>query len=136
MNRTSAAPGGVALLAIPLVGCTLLICTAVASLPALLASAQPPRPAPQPSDLTPALALPTPGAAELVVVRSASGHWYLNQQPIAAPALARLLAEESGQKPVRLLASDRLSIAELVQAQAWLRPQGPRPVVLEPALIP
>lgn len=126
MTGAVAARGLAPLLALPLVGCTLLTCTAVASLPALLASARPPRPAPQPS----------PGDGELVVVRSASGHWYLNQQPIAAPALAQLLAEGSGQEPVRLLASDALTIAELVEAQAWLRRQGPRPVRLEPALIP
>lgn len=121
--------GGAQLLAMPLVASTLLTCTAVAGLPALLANAQPPR---QPR---PAAAFAADGAAVLVVVRSASGHWFLNQQPIAAQALAQVLAEGSGQGEVRLLASDALSMAELAEAQAWLRRQGRRPVVLEPALI-
>ena len=127
MGRPAPADHGMAALVMPLVATTLLVCTATAALPAPLAGERDPR----------SVAAP-PGAAEaaLVVARSGSGHWFLNQQPIAESALAQLLRDGEGE--VRLVTSNALSVSEVVQALAWLRRQGEgsRPVVLEPALQP
>jgi biopolymer transport protein ExbD len=112
----------------PLAASVLLVCTAVAALPALLASGVEPR---VPSRFDPLVSQP------LLVVHSAQGRWYLDGQPIAAAALARLLAAaDNRDRPVRLLASNSLSIADVSGALAWLRRQGGGSVELEPALLP
>ena len=121
-------PVNTAALVLPLVGSTLLVCTATAGLPALLLSQRPPR---DPS-------LPTQAVAgEQVVARGSGGRWYLNQQPIAAERLARLLAETGdggGNGEVVLVVSRTLSLADVSDSLAWLRQVSPQPVRLEPAL--
>lgn len=125
MGRPVTADHGMAALVMPLVAITLLACTATAALPALLAGGREPRSAET---------QPPAAQSSLVVARSAAGHWFLNQQPIAESALALLLRDGEGE--VRLVVSNGLSVSEVVQALAWLRRQGSRPVVLEPGLQP
>jgi hypothetical protein len=114
-------------LLLALVGSTLVVCTATAGLPALLLSQPSPRERPSP---------PRAPGLEQVVARGSGGRWYLNQQPIAAARLARLLAEaragEGGE--VVLVVSRALSLAEVSASLAWLRQVSPQPVRLEPAL--
>lgn len=116
-------------LLLPLVGCTLLLCTATASLPVLLLSQ--PQPREQPTS-------PLTVAGEQVVARGSGDRWYLNQQPIAADRLARLLAEpprtDAGE--VVLVVSRTLTLAEVSESLAFLRQVSPQPVRLEPALEP
>jgi hypothetical protein len=114
-------------LLLPLVGCTLLVCTATASLPVLLQSQQQPREVPPPSLQV---------AGERVVVRSGNGRWYLNEQPIADARLARLLAEppKNGGGEVVLVVGRSLTLAEVSESLAWLRAVSPQTVRLEPAL--
>jgi hypothetical protein len=72
-----------------------------------------------------------------VVARGSGGRWYLNQQPIAAEPLARLLAETGdggGNGEVVLVVSRTLSLADVSDSLAWLRQVSPQPVRLEPAL--
>jgi len=112
----------------PLASSVLLVCTAVAALPALLASGVEPRLPPRVDPLA---------IQPLLVVRSAQGRWYLEGQPIAGSALAQLLAAaDNRQRPVRLLASNSISIADVSAALAWLRRQSRGSVQLEPALLP
>jgi hypothetical protein len=76
-------------------------------------------------------------ASEQVVARGSGGRWYLNQQPIAAERLARLLAEaerSEGKGEVVLVVSRTLSLADVSNSLAWLRQVSPLPVRLEPAL--
>lgn len=119
-------PGNTAALLVPLVATTLVVCTATAALPALLLSQRPPREQPIPPALV---------ASEQVVARGAGGRWYLNQQPISAGRLARLLGEagDNGSEVV-LVVSRTLSLAEVSDSLAWLRQVSPQPVRLEPAL--
>lgn len=123
-----------AALVMPAVALTLLLTTAVAALPALLASGQAPR--------TPTAA-GAPGATEatppLLLARSGRGVWFLRGQPIAAAALARLLADgpaagQPGGGEVVLLAGADLRLAEVSASLQWLRRHSRRPVRLEPAL--
>jgi hypothetical protein len=125
---TMVSPVNAAALLLPLVGSTLLVCTATASLPALLLSQRQPR-----DPGLPAEAL----ASEQVVARGAGRRWYLNQQPIAADRLARLLAETGGSGDsgeVVLVVSRTLSLADVSDSLVWLRQVSPRPVRLEPGL--
>ena len=124
-----AGPLNSAALLLPLVGSTLVVWTATAALPALLLSQ--PRPRERPSrHQAPAL--------EQVVARGSGGRWYLNQQPMAAERLARLLGEvragDGGE--VVLVVSRTLSLAEVSESLAWLRQASPRPVRLAPVLKP
>lgn len=111
----------------PLVGATLVVCTATAALPALLLSQPKPKERATPTQLQP---------LELVVARGSGGRWYLNQQPMAAGRLARLLVEAKTNESaaVVLVVSRTLSLAEVSESLAWLRQVSPRPVRLEPAL--
>ncbi|MCS5693489.1 hypothetical protein NZK33_16095 [Cyanobium sp. FGCU-6] len=106
-----------------LVGLTLLVSGATAALPALwLTRAPAARPAPQ-------------GGAEagttLWLVRGGGRHWFVNGEPITAPALAQLLRSEGATADVRLLPSSALPIGEVSEALGWLRRQGAAAVVLE-----
>jgi len=116
-------------LLLPLVGCTLLVCTATASMPVLLLSQREPREQP---------ASPLTVAGEQVVARGSGDRWYLNEQPIAAGRLASLLADpprtDAGE--VVLVVSRTLTLAEVSESLAWLRQVSPQPVRLEPALQP
>jgi hypothetical protein len=121
-------PANTPALLLPLVGCTLLVCTATASLPALLLSQRQPRDPPLTAQAI---------ASEQVVARGAGGRWYLNQQPIATARLARLLGETGGggsNGDVVLVVSRTLSLADVSASLAWLRQVSPLPVRLEPAL--
>lgn len=124
---TMAAPQNSTALLVPLVGSTLVVCTATAALPALLLSQ--PRPLERPSP-------PQPPAVEQVVARGAGGRWYLNQQPVAPERLARLLGEarpnEGGE--VVLVVSRSLRLEEVSESLAWLRRTSPLPVRLAPPL--
>lgn len=112
----------------PLAGSVLLVCTAVASLPALLASGVEPR---RPAAADPLVSQP------LLVLRTARGRWFVDGQPVAGDALARLLSAEANRgRPVQLLASNGLRMADVSAALAWLRRHGSGPVRLEPALLP
>jgi hypothetical protein len=115
-----------AALLVPLVGSTLVVCTATAALPALLLSQPSPRERPRP---------PQAPALEQVVARGAGGRWYLNQQPIAPERLARLLGEAKGNGgEVVLVVSRSLRLAEVSESLAWLRRASPLPVRLAPPL--
>ena len=115
-----------AALLLPLVGSTLVVCTATAALPALLLSQPSPRERPRP---------PQAPALEQVVARGSGGRWYLNQQPIAPERLARLLGEAKGNGgEVVLVVSRSLRLAEVSESLAWLRRASPLPVRLAPPL--
>jgi biopolymer transport protein ExbD len=118
----------------PLTASVLLVCTAVASLPALLASNPDPRERTGSASGT----LGASGSVEpMLVMRSARGTWYLNGQPIAAESLAQVLARPGRLAgPVRLLASNHLSVAELSESLSWLHTQGRQQVALDVALEP
>ncbi|HBH72780.1 MAG TPA: hypothetical protein DDY43_04925 [Synechococcales bacterium UBA10510] len=95
----------------PLLGCSLVVTTAVACLPTLLLSSTPAKPRPRAS-----LAA---GAQPLLVLRSSRGEWLLNGQPIAATALARLLRRQ--QPETRLHPSAQLPASTVANSLAWLR---------------
>lgn len=124
---TMAAPQNSAALLVPLVGSTLVVCTATAALPALLLSQISPREQPSP---------PQVPALEQVVARGAGGRWFLNQQPIAPERLARLLGEAKGNDDgeVVLVVSRSLRLEEVSESLAWLRRTSPLPVRLAPPL--
>ena len=124
---TMAAPQNSAALLVPLVGSTLVVCTATAALPALLLSQ--PRPLERPSP-------PQAPALEQVVARGPGGRWFLNQQPIAPERLARLLGEAKGNDDgeVVLVVSRSLRLEEVSESLAWLRRRSPLPVRLAPPL--
>jgi hypothetical protein len=115
-----------AALLLPLVGSTLVVCTATAALPALLLSQPSPRERPRP---------PQAPGHHLLEGRGAGGRWYLNQQPIAPERLARLLGEAKGTGgEVVLVVSRSLRLAEVSESLAWLRRASPLPVRLAPPL--
>jgi len=123
---TMSGPLNSAALLVPLVGSTLVVCTATAALPALLLSQPSPRERPRP---------PQAPALEQVVARGSGGRWYLNQQPIAPERLARLLGEAKGNGgEVVLVVSRSLRLAEVSESLAWLRRASPLPVRLAPPL--
>lgn len=129
-----------AALVMPAAALTLLLTTAVAALPALLASGQAPRTPATSRERLPAAG--APGATEatppLLLARSGRGVWFLRGQPIAAAALARLLADgtTTGRSAgeVVLLAGADLSLAEVSASLQWLRRHSRRPVRLETGL--
>jgi hypothetical protein len=124
MNDHPLAPA----LVMPLAAAVLLVCTTVVSLPVLLAAGVEARRPP---------AEAAHFRAPLLVARSARGRWFLDGQPIAAAALARLLASPAGSaRSVRLLAGDGMTIAEVSHGLAWLRRHAGASVQLEPALLP
>ncbi len=116
-------------LLLALTGLTLLVLTASAGLPELLGH-------PQPRART----LPASSRGpSLLVVRSASGDWYLGGQPISATRLARQLGAVVGSSGtvVRFLPSAALPTGRVSQSLAWLRRQGPSTVLVElPATAP
>lgn len=109
-------------LAMPaLVALTLLVCGGVALGPDLLHERSPKlrqRPA------TASLEKP------IWVVRSGSGRWYLDGDPISRSNLTQRLARHSGAE-VHLLMSAQLSSAEASRSLRWLRSLGGHSVVLE-----
>lgn len=115
--------GALALIA-PLVAATLVVLTAVAGLPALLLASAPPQ-----------WRNPAVGAvagASLQLVRSGQGRWFLNGQPIAELALARLLRRQRGfATELRFQPSARLQAGQVSTSLAWLRRESGRPVSLD-----
>jgi len=111
-------------LALPcLVGLTLLVCGATAALPALWLTRDPQaRPSPQ-GDMG--------GGTTLWVVRGAGRHWFVNGEPITAPALSGLLKSQEAEVDVRFLPSSALAMGDVSRALEWLRHQGTALVVLE-----
>lgn len=94
-----------------LVGLTLLIAGAVASLPLLIGRAAP---------------KPDPGAPDssgplLRVVEAPGGRWYLRGDPIARPSLASLLRSNRPPQTLHYLPSGALSIGEVSTSLRWLR---------------
>lgn len=109
-------------LVLGLVGLTLLVSGTTAALPALwLTRAPAARPAPKEGA----------AATTLWLVRGAGRHWFVNGEPITAPALAQLLKSEGATADVRFLPSSALAIGEVSDALGWLRRQGAAAVVLE-----
>ena len=104
-----------------LVALTLLSCGAVAVVPDLWIERSPRLRA-------------RPATASLVkpiwVVRSGSGRWYLNGEPISSPQLAQRLGHDTSGE-VHLLVSAQLSSAEASKSLRWLRGLGGRSVLLE-----
>lgn len=121
--------GSQALIA-PLVAFHLVVLTAVAGLPALLLASN----APQPRQF----AFGAEAGPPLQVVRSGAGRWFLNGQPIAEAALARVLRQRGEAKAsVRFQASGRLSAHAVSSSMAWLRRVSGRPVSLDlPVALP
>jgi hypothetical protein len=108
----------------PLVAATLVVLTAVAALPALLLASSGPRPRNPP--------LVAGAGAPLLVVRSGGGRWFLNGQPIAHQALARVLRQQRGApSDVRLQASAQLTAGAVSSALAWLRRESGGAVILD-----
>jgi hypothetical protein len=104
-------------------GLTLLVLTAVAGLPALLA-----RPEPR---ARPSAAASDQDQTALLVVRSRSGNWFLQGRPISADSLAGTLTAARSQGPVRFLPSDALATGQVSASLAWLRRHSREPVRLE-----
>ncbi len=104
-----------------LVTLTLLVCGGVALVPDLGRERAPRQRQP-------------PATASLVkpiwLVRSGSGRWYLNGDPISHGDLAKRLARAPG-GDVHLLVSSQLSSAEASRSLRWLRSLGGGAVVLE-----
>lgn len=108
----------------PLVAATLVVLSAVAGLPALLLASPPPQ------ARNPAVA--AMAGAPLQLVRSGQGRWFLNGQPIAELALARLLRRQRGSATeLRFQPSARLQAAQVSTSLAWLRRESARPVALD-----
>lgn len=108
----------------PLVAATLVVLTSVASLPALLLANPPPR-------ARTALLGPLAGQP-IYVVRNPRGSWFVNGQPMAEPALARLLRQQRRSAfDIRFLPSAQLSAARVSETLVWLRRQSGRPVALD-----
>jgi hypothetical protein len=106
-----------------LVGLTLLVTGATAALPALWLTREPQaRPAPK---------VGGEAGTTLWVVRGAGRHWFVNGEPITAPALAGLLRGQGPAADVLFLPSSALAMGDVSQALGWLRRQGTAPVVLE-----
>jgi len=102
-------------------GITLVLLTAVATLPELLMVREP-RARDRP---------PVETVAPWIVVRSGSGSWFMNGAPIAPTGLAARLRSAPPGGSVRFLASSALASGEVSRSLAWLRRQSRDPVLLE-----
>lgn len=109
-----------------LTGLTLVLLTAVATVPELLRVNEPR------VNLPPAQETRPPW----VVVRSGAGSWFLNGSPIQAVALVSHLKAAPPGGTVRFLASSALATGEVSRSLAWLRQQSRQPVLLELAWNP
>jgi hypothetical protein len=107
---------------VPSLTAALLVLSAVASLPVLLAGA------PEPM-LGRSVASAT--ALVLVLAKSSGGVWYANGIPVPQPDLARRLRQQGPSLRIRFLASPGLTTAEVSEAMAWLRRQSSTSVQLE-----
>jgi hypothetical protein len=107
---------------VPSLASALVLLTAVAALPVLLAGA------PEPT-----LRLPVAPATALVLVlaKSNSGVWYANGTPVPQLQLARRLRQQGPTLRIRFLASSGLTTAQVSEAMAWLRRHSRTAVQLE-----
>jgi len=104
-----------------MLGLTLLVCGAVAALPAIVRERIPQqRP----------LASVQVGAS-LWVVEAPGPRWYLGGQPIESVRLAALVRREGDRAAVHYLPSAALPIGEMASSLRWLRSLGSGPVLLE-----
>jgi hypothetical protein len=67
----------------------------------------------------------------VVLVRTASGGWLADGQPVDAITLERRLAARGASLLIRFLPSPQLSVAEVSSTLAWLRSRSAAPVELE-----
>ncbi|MGB7565746.1 MAG: hypothetical protein WBM08_13485 [Prochlorococcaceae cyanobacterium] len=104
-----------------LTGLTLVLLSAVATVPGLL-RVNDPR-----VNLPPAQETRAPW----MVVRSGGGSWFLNGSPVQAVALVSQLKAAPPGGTVRFLASSALATGEVTRSLAWLRRQSRQPVLLE-----
>lgn len=104
-----------------LVGLTLVVCTAVVSLPELLRDRSPRTRPPQPLE---------PATTPLWVVVAPAQRWFLNGEPLPRQQLAAELRRRP-RVGVHLLPAAGLSVAEVRNALGWLRGFGQRSVQLE-----
>lgn len=113
----------------------LLLLTAVAGLPALLAAAPEPRQRASGS----AAGAETLGAETLLIVHTATDRWYVNGQPVSPQALAERLARQRQRRAqaappalrLRYLPSPALASGEISRRLAWLQSQSGTAVQLE-----
>lgn len=104
-----------------LVGCTLLLCGAVAVLPELVRERTP----------HPRAALKAAGSQHWIV-QSASGHWFLDGEPMPLTRLNRELRRpDRRQQQLHYLPSGALSLAQISSSLASLRRISQAPVTLE-----
>lgn len=106
----------------PALGAFLVLITAVAGLPVLLAGSPEPVPRSRAS---------APGAVALVLARTASGTWYANGVPVQQVVLARQLRARGAALRIRFLPSPGLSTAQVSEQLEWLRRQSRTAVQLE-----
>lgn len=74
----------------------------------------------------------TPAAGQWLVVRSATGSWYLNGDAVSAAVLSRAL-RQSSPKPsvVLLMPSSTRTAADVAGDLRWLRAQSNSPIRIE-----
>jgi hypothetical protein len=102
-------------------GLTLLTLTAVAVLPVALS-----QPEPRSRSTGAERTLPP-----WYLVRSATGLWFRNGEPISEANLAVQLKTDASHGSIRFLPSDALSIERVSTSLAWLRDRSRQPVRLE-----
>jgi hypothetical protein len=102
-------------------GLTLVTLTAVALLPIALSQSEPRSRSTGPEGTQPPWFL----------VRSGTGLWFLNGEPISEANLAVQLKTEASHGGVRFLPSDALSSERVSTSLAWLRTRSRQPVRLE-----
>jgi hypothetical protein len=102
-------------------GLTLVTLTAVALLPGALSQLEPRSRSSGPEGTQPPWFL----------VRSATGLWFRNGEPISEANLAVQLKTDARHGSVRFLPSDALSSEMVSTSLAWLRGKSPQPVRLE-----
>jgi len=106
----------------PTLGAMVLMLAVVAALPALLIARAP---------LSLSQRAPTPGAVPVVLVRNASGQWYVDGVRVDPQTLERRLAVRGASLVIRFLPSQHLSTADVTSSLAWLRRRTTGPVQLE-----
>ena len=104
-----------------MLGFTLLVCGAVAALPAIVRERIPHQ--------RPLASIQ--GRDSLWVVEAPGPRWYLGGQPIEPVRLAALVRREGDRAAVNYLPSAALPIGEIAGSLRWLRSLGSGPVLLE-----
>jgi hypothetical protein len=100
----------------------LLVCGAVAFLPALLSQSTP--------QLSPSLRAGLQGPG-LWVVESPKGQWFANGALLSRGDLAKLIEGKGKQQLIHYLPSDALQLEKVSLSLGWLRSLAPGAVVLE-----